>query len=177
MSAEQEARLQVARRMRESAEEEAEQAREFGQVLRIVVDFAENAKASGHLDEFEVLLKEVEEVVRAYGGEVPQFVRGRLAWLRDARPEQLPPRWSWPTEEQVSASRERVEAMLKAKEQAPEGGWGIADIVVARALGGATVLGRYVVTCVGYPSHIRALALPFVSKAELVDLRTLGDCQ
>ncbi len=44
-------------------------------MLRLLVDFAGNAKANGHLDEFEVLLEEIDFVVRLHELGLPEYIR------------------------------------------------------------------------------------------------------
>jgi hypothetical protein len=136
MSSEQEARLRVLRRMREDAEQEAELVDELGKQLAVVLHFAENAKANGYLEEFETLMEEVDELVRHYRVDMPGSVKPSLKWLTTARPEQLEPRRSWPSEEQVRTSATRLETMVDRKEREPEGGSGVVDCVVAELIVG-----------------------------------------
>jgi len=122
--------------MREEAERDADLVDALGRNLAVVMHFAENAKANGHLEEFQALMEEVDELVRHYGVDIPESVKPSLRWLTTARPEQLEPRPSWPSEEQVHASSARISAMVKRNEREPEGGWGAVDVVVAELMAG-----------------------------------------
>jgi len=93
------------------------------QDLKIVLDFAANAKTNRHLEEFAALMDEVDHLLA--GREPPSSIRGRLDWLRTARPAQLPPAPDWPTDEQLNESSRRLLEDLDREE------WGMVDFALA----------------------------------------------
>lgn len=98
--------------------------------LKMIGDFAANAKHNEHLDEFEALFACAEEVADG----VPLGHRWR--WLREARPAaQLPPCPSWPTPDQIAASEQRLAAMMRAGDAEPDGGFGYVDLAVSLSEG------------------------------------------